>query len=38
MFITGTLVIAVLMLAVEKHQVTAFAPVGFHIYPLPHSS
>ncbi|KAJ7220286.1 aquaporin-like protein [Mycena pura] len=28
MFITGTLVIAVLMLAVEKHQVTAFAPVG----------
>ncbi|KAJ7116578.1 aquaporin-like protein [Mycena epipterygia] len=28
MFITCALVIAVLMLAVEKHQTTAFAPVG----------
>ncbi|KAF7312015.1 Aquaporin 1 [Mycena indigotica] len=28
MFITGTLVLAVLFLAAEKHQATAFAPVG----------
>ncbi|KAJ7743305.1 aquaporin-like protein, partial [Mycena olivaceomarginata] len=28
-FITCALVIAVLMLAAEKHQATAFAPIGF---------
>ncbi|KAF7327378.1 Aquaporin 1 [Mycena kentingensis (nom. inval.)] len=28
LFITGTLVLAVLFLAAEKHQATAFAPVG----------
>ena len=27
MFITGALVLSVLMLAAEKHQATAFAPV-----------
>jgi len=28
MFVTSYLVLAVLMLAVEKHHVTPFAPVG----------
>ncbi|KAJ6596039.1 aquaporin-like protein, partial [Mycena sp. CBHHK59/15] len=31
MFITSALVIAVLMLAAEKHQATAFAPVSDHL-------
>ena len=30
MFVTSYLVLAVLMLAVEKHHVTPFAPVSLH--------
>jgi hypothetical protein len=33
MFITGALVLSVLMLAAEKHQATAFAPVRGHAVP-----
>ena len=33
MFITGALVLSVLMLAAEKHQATAFAPVRGHANP-----
>jgi aquaporin related protein len=37
MFITCALVVAVLMLAAEKHQATAFAPVDLNFFPLgPH--
>jgi glycerol uptake facilitator-like aquaporin len=32
MFITGALVLSVLMLAAEKHQATAFAPVRGHAF------
>jgi glycerol uptake facilitator-like aquaporin len=33
MFVTGALVLSVLMLAAEKHQATAFAPVrGYGSY------
>ena len=34
MFITGALVLSVLMLAAEKHQATAFAPVREHASPI----
>ena len=34
MFITGALVLSVLMLAAEKHQATAFAPVREHTGPI----
>jgi glycerol uptake facilitator-like aquaporin len=34
MFITAALVLTVLMLAVEKHTITPFAPVRFFFFPF----